>query len=175
MNILKGLLPIGAALTTLLLSSSLSQANGITNSVEVRGGILACGGSHFSRVAGNEQHRTSYVLRNFSGHATITIDRFQLFDANGNVLFNFPETDLPGSVKTELTPHETTQINSDDILFVELGPAARPVQGHIEWSYRQDQKDVTLDGSTIRTVRATDTGIEQSRASSECKLIDFRR
>lgn len=175
MNILTGLLPTGAALTTLLLSSSLCQANSIADSVKVRGGILACSGSHFSRVAGNEQHRTSYVLRNFSGDATITIDRFQLFDANGNVRFAFPETDLPVNVKTELAPHETTQINSDDILSVELGPADRPVQSYIEWSYSKNQKDVTLDGSTIRTVRATDTGIEQSRASSECKLIDYWR
>jgi hypothetical protein len=122
MNILTGLLPIGAVFTTLLLSSSLCQANGITDSVKVRGGILACDGSHFSRVAGTEQHRTSYDPRNFSGHATITIERFQLFDANGNVRFAFPESDFPGNIKTELAPHETTQINSDDILFVGLGP-----------------------------------------------------
>jgi hypothetical protein len=158
-------------LSALLLSSGLAEANGF----QVRGGTLACGGNHFSRLSGTEQHRTSYIFRNFSGYATVTIERVQMFDANGNTLFEFPGVALPGSVKTELGPHETTQINTADILFDDLEPAARPIQTHVLWSYAQRRRDIALGGSTVRTVRASDTGTELSRANSECKLIDIRR
>jgi len=118
-----------------------------------------------------------YIFRNFSGYGTVTIESFQVFDANGNVLFDFPNvnSELPTGVKTTLGPHETTQINTADILLEDLGSADRPIQAHVEWSYAQGQKDIPLNGSSVRTVRATETGTEQSRASSECKLIDFRR
>jgi len=142
-------LRISVTLLGLLLSAGLAEANGI----KVHGGTLACGGNHFARLQATELHRTSYIFRNFSGYATVTIERVQVFDANGNVLFNFPGVELPASVKTVRGPHETTQINTADILFEDLDPAARPIQSHVEWSYGQKQKDVALNGSTVRTDR----------------------
>ena len=175
MNALLVSLPTGALLSGLLLFGTQAHATGPVDSMKVRGGTLACGGNHFSRMAGSEQHRTTYVLRNFSDNATITIERFLVFDANANVLFDFPGFAFPVSAKTELGPQETTQINSADILFEDLGSAARPIQAHIDWSYVQGQKDIALNGSTVRTVRVTDNGAELSRASSECRLIDLLR
>ena len=164
-------LPISVTLSALLLSGGLAAAD----SIKVRGGTLACGGNHFSRIEGTELHRTSYIFRNFSGYATVTIKRVRVFDANGNVLFDFPGVELPASANTVLGPHQTTQINTADILFEDLDSTARPIQSHVEWSYGQRQKDVALSGSTVRTVRDSDTGTELSRADSECKLIAFRR
>ncbi len=171
MNALLVSLPIGITLSALLLSSGLAQADGF----QVRGGTLACGGNHFSRIGGTELHRTSYILRNFSGYATATIESVQVFDANGNIVFDFPDVDLPESVKTELGPHETTQINTADILSHDLNETERPIQTHVTWSFGHRQKDAALSGSTVRTVRALDTGAERSRASSECKLIGTSR
>ena len=173
MNALLASLSIGVTLSTLLLSGGLAEASGF----KVHNGTLACGGNHFSRLAGSEQHRTSYTLRNFSGYGRVTIESIQVFDANGNVLFDFPSvnSELPAGVKTDLGPHETTLINTADILFADLGSPDRPIQTHVEWSYAQGKKDIPLNGSSVRTVRAAETGAEQSRASSECKLIDFRR
>jgi hypothetical protein len=165
----------GVAMSALLLCCSQVQATGIGDSIRFLGGTLACGGNHFSRLAGSEQHRTAYIFRNFSRYATITIDRFQVFDANGSVLFDYPGTGLPASVKTELGPHDSTQINTADILFEDLDSGDRPIQARVEWSYGQGQKDIGLNGSAVRTVRLTSTGAEQSRASSECKLIEFER
>lgn len=175
MNALISLLTICVTLSALMLSTGLAQATGIDDYSKGHGGTLACGGSHFSRVAGNELHRTAYVFRNFSGYATIRIERILVFDANGNVLFEYPGVDLPVSVKTELGPHETTQINTGDILVEDLEPAARPIQTHVKWSYNDVHKGIALNGSTVRTVRAADTGAELSRASSECSLINHRR
>lgn len=168
-------LTAGVTLAGLLLSSSLAMATGNKDDSRIRGGTLACGGSHFSRLAGGELHRTSYNFRNFSGHATVTIKRVRVFDANGNVLFDFPDDALPVSVKTELGPHATTQINTADILFEDLAPADRPIQTHVEWSYGRGHKDSALNGSAVRTVRMADTGAEQSRASSECKSTGHRQ
>ena len=123
-------LPISVTLTALLLSSSLTQSDGN----KVRGGTLACGGNHYSRVAGSELHRTSYIFRNFSVYATVTIESVRVFDAKGNVLFDFPSAVLLANVKTELGPYEATQINTADILVEELEAAARPIQSHIEWA-----------------------------------------
>jgi hypothetical protein len=67
-------------------------------------------------MAGTELHRTSYNLRNFSEHATVVIKSVLVFDANGDVLFDFPERDLPDRAKTELGPHETTQFNTAEMI-----------------------------------------------------------
>jgi len=171
MNALLASLPIGVALSALLVSGGLAEASGF----KVHNGTLACGGNHFSRVAGSELHRTSYIFRNFSGYGTVTIESVQVFNANGNELFDFPNDGLPASVKTTLGPHETTQINTADILVEDLGPADRPIQTHVRWSYGQRERDVPLNGSSVRTVRATDTGTELGRAHAECKLIDVQR
>jgi len=171
MNALLAVLPTGVMLSALLLVSGLAQADGN----EVRGGTLLCGGNHFSRLAGTELHRTSYIFRNYNAYAKVRIESVRVFDANGNVLFDFPSVELPASVKTELGPYETTQINTADLLIEELDPAARPIQNHVEWSYDRGRNRVPLNGSTVRTVWAADTGAELSRASSECKVIDYRR
>lgn len=175
MKALIALLPIGATLSALLVFGGQGQASDLNDGIKPRGGALLCGGSHFSRTAGNEQHRTSYVLRNFNRNATITIERFQVFNANGVVIFDYPGIDFPISVKTRLGPHETTQINTADILVGDLVAADRPIQGHVKWSSDQGPKVIPLDGSTVRTVRAVDTGEERSRASSACKLIGNRQ
>jgi hypothetical protein len=171
MKALLASLPIGVTLSALLLSTGLAEASGF----KIHNGTLACGGNHFSRVAGSELHRTSYIFRNFSGYGTVTIESVQVFDANGNVLFDFPNATLPASVKTALGPHETTQINTADILVEDLGPEDRPVQTHVKWSYGRGEKGIPLNGSSVRTVRAADTGSEHSRANTECKLIDLWR
>ena len=98
-----------------------------------------------------------------------------MFDANGNILFAYPDLALPPSVKATLGPHETTQINSGDILAADLDSAARPIQMHVGWSFAQGQRDIALDGSAVRTARVASTGAELSRASAECRLIDWRR
>jgi len=156
-------------------SGKSSSGSAEADDIKFRGGMLACGGNHFSRVAGTELHRTSYNLRNFSRVDTATIERVRVFDANGIVLYEFPGTDLPASVKTELGPYESTQINTADILVDELNANDRPIQAHIKWSYEGGRKDIPINGSTVRTVRAADTGNERSRASSECRITAKRR
>ena len=151
------------------------QAGGIGDSARLPGGTLACGGNHFSRLAGSETHRTACVLRNFSRYASITIDRFRVFEANGNVLFDYPRAGLPASVKSELGAHGSTQTNTADLLFEDPSSNDRPIQARVEWSYGQGQKDIGLDGSAIRTVRLTSTGAGQSRAGSACRLVEFER
>jgi hypothetical protein len=153
------------------LSTGLVQADGI----KARGGMLACGGNHFSRLAGSELHRTSYIFRNFNAGATITIESVRVFDANGNILFDFPGIGLPAHVKTELGPNETTQINTADILFEDLDSADRPIQTHVGWSSGRSHRYIPLNGSTVRTVRVAGTGAELSRTSSECNFIDYRQ
>jgi hypothetical protein len=165
----------GVAVSVWLLCFGQVQAGGIGESIRLLGGTLACGDNHFSRLAGSEQHRTAYVLPNFSRYASITIDRFQVFDANGNVLFDYPDVGLPASVKTELGPHDSMQINTADLLFEDLSSDDRPTQARVESSYQQGQKDISLNGSAVRSVLLTSTGAEQSRASSECRPVEFER
>jgi len=163
-------LPIGMTLSALLLSGGLAYGE---NS-KIRGGTLVCGGNHFSRVNGTELHRTSYNLRNFSGNAKVTIEGVKMYDANGNVLFSFPDSYLPDRAKTELGPHETTQFSTGDVLSFDLDATDRPIQTHIRWSYMRGHRGMALSGSAVRTVRASD-GPERSRASSECMLLDSPR
>jgi len=170
MKALSASLPIGITLSALLLSSGLAYAD---NS-RVRGGTLVCGGNHFSRLGATELHRTSYNLRNFSGNAKITIDSVKMYDADGNVLFSYPDNYLPDRAKTELGPHQTTQFSTGDVLGFDLNPADRPIQTHIRWSYMRGHRGMALNGSAVRTVRAID-GPERSRASSECMLLDSPR
>lgn len=158
-----------------MLCCGLVQAAPIEDAVRLRAGTFACGGNHFSRLGGTEQHRSVYVISNPNPRVTVTLDRLRLFDANGNLLFDFPDDALPDSVKPQLGPYETTQINSFDILNDELTSERRPIQTHIEWSNLDRRRGVPPSVGLVRTVRVADTGVERSRASAECRLIDFVR
>lgn len=175
MNVLSPNLPIGLALSGVLLCGGLANAAGFSEALKVRGGTLACGGSHFARLGGTELHRATYVLRNLGDDGVVFIDRVRLFDANGYVRFDFPTDPFPVSVKTELGPYQSTQIFTTDMLTDELSPSDRPVQLHVDWSYSPDARGIALHGSTVRTIRESDTGVERSRADSECQLIEYQR
>lgn len=153
----------------------LAQATPIEDAVKLHSGTFACGGNHFLRVGGTEQHRSVYVISNPNPEITIALDRVRVFDANGQVLFDYPSDALPTSVKLELGPYETTQINSFDILTEELRPSDRPMQTHIEWSNLGSRPGLAPSVGLVRTVRNVSDGAERSRASAECRLIGFER
>jgi hypothetical protein len=157
-----------------VLSCGLAQAAPIEDAIKLRAGTFACGGNHFSRVGGTEQHRSAYVISNPNREITVALDRVRVFDANGNVLFDYPSDPLPASVKLELGPYETTQIHSFDILTEELSPSDRPMQTHIEWSNLESQRGLVPSVGLVRTVRNASDGSERSRASAECRLIGFK-
>jgi hypothetical protein len=174
MNVLSPNFPIGLALSGVLLCGGLANAAGFPDALKVRAGTLVCGGSHFARLGGTELHRATYVLRNLGDDGVVVIDRARLFDANGYVRFDFPTDPVPVSVKTEIGPYQSTQIFTTDMLADELPPSDRPVQLHVDWSYSSDTRGVALNGSTVRTIRESDTGVERSRADSECQLLKYR-
>ena len=158
-----------------VLCCGLAQAAQIENAIKLRAGTFACGGNHFLRVGGTEQHRSVYVISNPNPEITVALDRVRVFDANGKVLFDFPNDALPASVKLELGPYETTQINSFDILIEELTSQDRPMQTHIEWSNLENRRGVAPSVGLVRTVRNVSDGAERSRTSAECRLIGFER
>ena len=152
-----------------------AQAAPIEDAMKLRAGTFACGGNHFIRVSGTEQHRSVYVISNPNPEIAVALDRVRVFDANGNVLFDFPDDPLPASVKLELGPYETTQINSFDVLTEELTSQDRPMQTHIEWSNLESRQGLAPSVGLVRTVRNASDGAERSRASAECRLIGFER
>ena len=153
----------------------LAQAAPIEDTVQLRAGTFACGGNHFVRVSNTEQHRSVYVISNPNAEITIALNRVRVFDANGNLLFDFPSDPLPASVKLEIGPYETTQINSFDMLTEELTPLDRPMQTHIEWSNLESRRGLAPSVGLVRTVRNVSDGAERSRASAECRLIGAKR
>ena len=158
-----------------VLCCGLAQAAPIEDAIKLRAGTFACGGNHFLRVGGTEQHRSVYVIRNPNPEIAVALDRVRVFDANGNVLFDFPNDPLPASVKPDLGPYETTQINSFDILNEELTSPDRPMQTHIEWSNPEGRRGLAPSVGLVRTVRNVSDGAERSRASAECRMIRFER
>jgi hypothetical protein len=158
-----------------VLCCGLAQAAPIEDAIKLHAGTFACGGNHFLRVGGTEQHRSVYVISNPNSDITVALDRVRVFDANGQVLFDYPIDPLPTSVKPELGPYETTQINSFDILTEELSPSDRPMQTHIEWSNLDGRRGLAPSVGLVRTVRNVSDGAERSRASAECRLIGFER
>ena len=158
-----------------ILCCGFAQAVPIEDAINLRAGTFACGGNHFSRVSGTEQHRSVYVISNPNPDITVALDRVRVFDANGNTLFDFPNDPLPASVKLELGPYETTQINSFDILTTELTSLDRPMQTHIEWSNLESRPGLAPSVGLVRTVRNASDGAERSRANAECRLIDLER
>jgi hypothetical protein len=159
-----------------VLCCGLAQAAPINDAIKLRAGTFACGGNHFVRVDDTEQHRSVYVISNPNPEITVALDRVRVFDANGRVIFDYPsDDDLPASVKPELGPYETTQINSSDILTEELTAQERPMQTHIEWSNLGSRRGLAPSVGLVRTVRNVSGGAERSRASAECRLIGFER
>ena len=110
-----------------------------------------------------------------SEKGAIGIARLVVLDANGSILFDFPTESLPADAKTLLAPLQSTQINTRDIVPVDLDAAVRPIQIRVYWSYAPKQRGVALHGSFVQTVRDSGNGPERSRSGSDCTLVAYRR
>jgi hypothetical protein len=127
-------------------------------------GTLACGGNHFVR-ADNEQHATSFTLRNFASEGTITIESVKIYDALGDLIYDSESSGFPAA--QTLGSHQSTLFSSS-ILGGFLPADRRPIQAIFEWSASGRSPDLELSGSTTRLARQ---GEERSRSQGECKPL----
>lgn len=138
-----------------------------------RSGIRGCGGNHAQRTGVNEDHTTSYTLRNFNVFESIQIQRIVIVDGNGTILFD----GLPGgNFKPILGPLQSTTFNTEanDVLGTNFLPKSQqPIQTYIQWRTVSGNPADGLRGGLVRRVRDTNTGDEISRHSSECKNLDL--
>jgi len=133
-------------------------------------GIRGCGGNHFQRVSQNEDHTTSYTLRNFNISETILIMRIVIVDGNGTMLFD----GLPGGTfKSTLGPKQSTTFNTRDVLINFLPQSDQPIQTYIQWRTASGNPAEGLRGASVRLVRDSTTGAEISRHQSVCTDLDL--
>lgn len=152
-------------LALLLGISATAQAQTATN------GVLACAGNNFSRLNGDEQHRTIYNVRNLS-LGTINITRIVTLDANGAVLFDGIPSPAAG-FKSQLGPFQASQIrSSQDLGLPNLGRADRPVTTAIFWSSANGTPVETPRAGTVRLARGAD-GKERGRHRSDCQVLNL--
>lgn len=84
------------------------------------GETVGCGGQvATSIINGNDvDFHTTYTLKNFSDTQTIVIDRIVVYDADGKVRCDYPNTDsFPPPFKSLLYPHQATAIYTQDMKF----------------------------------------------------------
>ena len=153
------------------------------------GGSVACGGNHFDRLGGTEAHRTGYVVKNYNPKQSVFIDRVQVFDAQGNSLFDSNVSGLPtfgnnvlGPTDNDLGPNQTAVLYSWDVLSEPLGVDERPMQVVFTWT--ADGKvlvpDIVLARITRERLEIKDPagnvigeqlGEERARALGTCRHI----
>ena len=122
-----------------------------------------CGGNHRDNVTNN----TNYVLRNYNNDTVILLDRFVVRDANGVVVFDYPNMDpLPSNIKTQLGGRQSTIIKTTDILSGRV--AARPIMTDISW-HSADNSNVLPMG--LAAVRITSEG----RHTANCRYLATQR
>lgn len=133
-------------------------------------GIRGCGGNHFQRTSQNEDHTTSYTLRNFNTKETILILRIVIVDGNGTILFD----GLPGDTfKSTLGPKQSTIFNTRDVLTNFLPQSDQPIQTYIQWRTASGNLAEGLRGGSVHLVRDSTTGAEISRHQSACIDLDL--
>jgi hypothetical protein len=158
------------SLTTILCLCLLILLPVTASADKARSGIRGCGGNHAQRTSVNEDHTTSYTLRNFNVSESIQILRIVIVDGNGTILFD----GLPGDTfKSTLGPLQSTKFNTNDVLTSFLPEADRPIQTYIIWRTASGNPAEGLRGGLVRRVRDSTTGAEISRHSSECKDLDL--
>ena len=149
----------------------LTVAFGSAYAITAPWGVRACGGNHFQRTTQNENHTTSYGLRNFDFNEIIEVSQIVIFDSNGTVLFN----GIPAisTFKSTLAPFQSTSFNTSDVLTGFLSPSERPVQTYIVWYTVSGNPAQTLTTGGNRIVRDSTTGEEISRHSFSCRDLDL--
>jgi hypothetical protein len=164
------------SLTTILCLCLLIAFPMTASADRARSGIRGCGGNHAQRtgVGVNEDHTTSYTLRNFNVIESIEILGIVIVDGNGTILFD----GLPGGTtfKPILGPVQSTTFNTnaDDVLGTNFLPKSdQPIQTYILWRTVSGNPADGLRGGLVRRVRDSTTGAEISRHSSECKDLDL--
>jgi hypothetical protein len=151
--------------------------------LKMKGGTTVCNGSFFRRGGQDEVHMGTWNFTNYNDDVTIKVRRVRVFTADGGQPVvdypTAPDTPPPGT-KTELQPHQSTQLkihemfgNPDGTLNY-LPPEKRPIQLIVDW-YIPEGRGYALDGETISEVRVGGGGyvggVVTARNSVKCRLI----
>lgn len=108
------------------------------------GETVGCGGQVATYIInGNDvDFHTTYTLKNFNDTQTIVIDRIVVYDADGKVCCDYPNTDsFPPPFKSLLYPHQATAIYTQDMKFCSKSIIPGPIvsrggiQTIINWSF----------------------------------------
>ncbi len=162
------------------LSGQLSSARQGNDLTLASGGTLYCGGSY--RYDGSDassalRSSVHWNLRNYNEDADITIERIQIFQSDGAILFDSDVSSTPsarfdrlGAADPVLDSRQTAQYRADELVndgvLRVLTNNQQPVQFVVTWSA---QKPVLrLDGSQIRR-QFDDNEIEKSRHQYDCR------
>lgn len=141
-----------------------------------RSGKLLCVGTE------NDFNRTIIGLTNFNDDIDLNIDRFIIYDGNGDLIFDTldSETDIPASsfkritqVDSVLQPHQSAIYQYNQAGFPI--PEELPFQFIIEWS--ADRRALALWGHTVRRSTSGDTtdfSTDVERHQVECSIIITR-
>lgn len=173
---------------------SISVSSPVEQDLRALGGIVACGGNHFSRLNKTELHTTVYILRNYNKVKSIRIKRMRIYDATGSILKDFNGATLPqsfnavmGAGDNSLEPYQTAMYRTNELLD-ELTNNKRPIQVHFHW-VSSDHRALAPEFVWVRTSRKrVQTGVdsggnpvysikeERARHLNNCRHIKiFRR
>ena len=104
--------------------------SGITIAAPATEGFVACGGNHYTRNGGIEEHTTRYNIRNPNFTAPIVITNIIMYNGNGVQVFNGIPTDT--EFKQLVRPLQTSRFTSNEIGAF-LANGGRPLMTFIKW------------------------------------------
>jgi len=166
---------VAAIVAVRFVGATPAEATG--ESLKAREGQVRCGGNHFLRINGAEQHTTTYFLANFDPTEPITINELRVFDATGAIIYDSAVSGLPaslngliGPLNNTLYPHQSVQITTETFLPY-LAQDVRPMQLVIAWS--SARRALPLDVGASRQARERNpttgaVGAERMRSGVGC-------
>lgn len=147
-------------------TSSLSFAEDL-----VKSGKISCGVAPFFRTGVNEYHDNSVVLRNVNDVTTITIDRVQAWNHNGELQWDSLTDGFPANPAfvSVIGPHQGSRFFASEVL------GQLPVAGNlgqIAIEYSLDKRGHRLGAASTHFARDGGlSGAERSRQIVKCRQL----
>lgn len=156
------------ALAIILVCSSGLSAEALAED-RVKSGKISCGVAPVMRGGGIELHDDTIGLRNINDEETVTIERLQAWDGNGNMLWDSTTDGFPANpgFNSVIVPHASSRFLASDVLGI------LPVNSHlgqVAIEYSLDKKGFRLGAVASHSVRDIGpTGMELSRQVRRCR------
>ena len=147
---------------------------GTVGLAQAAGGKFGCSLYYATRLEGAEITYTNISFRNVGSKGSLTVDKVEIYQADGGLAAGLTAGKFPSSFRTTLGPHQYTSLRLPDVL--KTPPAVPGLQAIVSWTADSSGVVPMVTSVFLTFGRDPKTGVEkESRARHVLPCVSMGR